>query len=297
MEDSKNFGLAPQRLFVIGNGFDIMHRLKTTYDHFRAYLTQQVQCSRNTSLSRASAFFIDFFDKHCRGTNWSDIEGELINIVFDIDDFVSQQTKGNHKNIVTDDCLLRMYFEFYNYMCDFLELFDSWIKTIEIENVRINLAFRSLAENEASAFLNFNYTPVLEKIYNIKNICYIHGKIGDKIVFGHGGNLTPSVEYWLMDYIYGGLYRPFMRLKKEPEKYIMKNKEFFNQTTYWREIYSHGFSFSKVDMPYVFEICQKTDNSSIWYLSDYESTDVREAFKQTIRECGFRGNFDVFHIT
>ncbi|MBZ5482422.1 hypothetical protein JGU65_24870 [Bacillus sp. T_4] len=69
----------------------------------------------------------------------------------------------------------------------------------------------------------------------------------------------------------------------------------FENDIFIERIYTYGFSFSEVDLPYIKGICLSIDTSNItWYLHTYHSDMVRKKFEEIIKECGFKGRFDTF---
>ena len=64
------------------------------------------------------------------------------------------------------------------------------------------------------------------------------------------------------------------------------------------DIYSYGFSFSEVDMPYIRDICKSIDTLKItWHLSDFDTKEKQEEYKRRIIACGFRGKFTTYGIS
>ena len=147
-------------------------------------------------------------------------------------------------------------------------------------------------------FLCFNYTNTLEKVYNANrnNICYIHGNANENtdIYFGHGNNLTyddfinsisndnyfsVADEYCTINDI---LRKPVMNI-------IEKNIDFFTSLNNINQIYSYGFSYGEVDLPYIRKICEYISNTTEWYIHSYPSEKEKNIFKDEIRKCGFNG--------
>ena len=123
------------------------------------------------------------------------------------------------------------------------------------------------------------------------------------MIFGHG------VEKEDFENIYTGsefaLAEIHFSLMKDTSKIIDESNYFFDELLSVKNIYSYGFSFSKVDLPYINEVCKKCNaKNSIWYLqgherereSEFEFEYRKEYQKEVIRNCGFDGEFDVFNI-
>ena len=86
-------------------------------------------------------------------------------------------------------------------------------------------------------------------------------------------------------------------LKKDTDKAILQHKDFFDLLDFGIErIYSHGFSFGKVDLPYIEKICECLPTKNItWYLNDFD-IERHESYKQILKDAGFEGGFSTFSI-
>lgn len=76
---------------------------------------------------------------------------------------------------------------------------------------------------------------------------------------------------------------------------ILQHNNFFDSLDPGiKRIYSHGFSFGKVDLPYIEKICEclPTENMT-WYLNDFD-IDRHEFYKKILKDAGFEGGFSTF---
>ncbi|KAF5067240.1 Bacteriophage abortive infection AbiH [anaerobic digester metagenome] len=178
--------------------------------------------------------------------------------------------------------------------------FNQWILTIEINKRTVKNDFLRLINKESDLFLSFNYTKTLEILYGIKNICHIHGVQGKELLFGHGDEYN-----YYSDEIYGkcpGTEESFQtthdNLKKDTQAALDSHKDFFEMLKPWvNNIYSYGFSFSKVDEIYIRKICNTLDTKEItWYLNDFDNEITRDDYKDIIVRCGFEGSFNTYSI-
>lgn len=281
-----------KRLFIFGNGFDLSHGLKTSYENFKKYLLENyiytptlpniIPLKKDQEVS----LIVDLLDKVSGDGLWKDIESSLgiidisFNSYMENADYDSQKLYG----LILDNCL------------DLIpKIFSEWVDTIKIENAKKNPYFANLFNSSSNAYLTFNYTTVLEDIYNVtNNLCHIHGTQHTNKIFGHGKELTPEKEYWLREDLEVGIVYTWLKLKKNTSSLIKRHYDFFIQLSVLEEIYSYGFSFSNPDVPYIEEICKNTDLNTIWYLSSYEEESVRNQYKCIIRDAGFKGEFRIF---
>jgi hypothetical protein len=122
----------------------------------------------------------------------------------------------------------------------------------------------------------------------IKNLNDLASEV---IIFGHGQesydtNVTDIVK------------TAYNILKKPVNQCIVNNQSFFERINGVKNIYSYGFSFGDVDMPYIEKICNSIHdtNNVIWYFNDFRIEENRTSYEKKIRKAGYNGKFDKFHI-
>jgi hypothetical protein len=169
-------------------------------------------------------------------------------------------------------------------------------------------------------FLSFNYTETLESLYNIKNVLHIHGSANGDVVVGHDGkfhsampdSLSSTEEYTELNSFNKELADSLIKQTAE-----IMNKEnvrdFFKmiETGNIQTVYSYGFSFSSVDLPYVKEICKHLSSDVDWLFNDYGMNDTIAKYNKVgqvvhekrydilsnaVKECGFKGKFSTFSV-
>ncbi|KXI45180.1 hypothetical protein ACS95_00385 [Bacillus cereus] len=310
-----------KKLFVIGNGFDISHGLKTTYDDFRKYLISDHEIEMDSlvipestqmpdgeikynELEILSMLFFLISEAESNTEKWSNVEASLANLNFDeafdcysevLDkdgDLDLWKTSYNNEDIASNLVIPSLTIQ---------QLFSNWINTIDIISVKTKVDFLKLIEEE-DLFLTFNYTDTLEGVYHVSNerICYIHGKQNEEIYFGHGNN-EDKTDYYMKNYIgsENGLVEIHEQLRKKTEIALKENMHFFENLTDSNisEIYSYGFSFSEVDMIYLKEICKRMNTQKlIWYFNDFDEWNHNDYIDILIK-CGFKGDFSTFNIS
>lgn len=310
-------------LFIIGNGFDLAHDLPTSYQDFYKYLLQEYPDAieleptfsiESTDLPKGGeefnkdevvALLIDVISVAERAEDskdydkikWKTLEQSLGRLRFD-DYFEEMYSLFEHED--DDSALWRMAYRvedvsrnFYKVTMKIKDLFSEWIDTINISEVDGKDSLYELLDPERDRFLTFNYTPVLEEVYGAILVEHIHGSQGDKVIIGHG---EPYKEFessytgseWALSELHEAL-------RKDTSKAIEDAQFFFNNLGSVRNIYSHGFSFSEVDLPYIEEICQKINTENMtWYLNNFNEEEERRTYKEKIKKCGFKGNFGIF---
>lgn len=307
-------------LFIIGNGFDLAHELPTKYLHFREYLkntypeseevTPTIEIgpifmpdgSINYDDNEVVSLLIQAVDKVSNyDPTWQEFEsylgyldfGEYFGFISDIHDR-GRDPNPSHKYNSEED--------FGNILLDTVptikELFSDWVNTIDIQKTSAKDEFLNLIDYKNDKFINFNYTNVLEEIYNVdeQHVWHPHGNIDSEIIVGHG-----NIEYEASDIYFGAmgsLNQIHDALLKNTYLIIEENEERFDSLTNITDIYSYGFSFSKVDLPYVKKICDSVDTDKVtWYLNDYDELERRNEIQEVIeKKCNFNGNFSTFTI-
>ena len=236
-------------LYIIGNGFDLHHGLDTSYKNFRDNVVLKTPNLRRLLLDL-------YGDDINEDMWWSDFEAKLSDIDY------------NHL-LNSDNGVAMGGMKVQNFLTGQLPpLFGKWIKSIKLKNA----PEKQLDIDKDALFFTFNYSLVLEKIYKVNkdNIWHIHNSIEevDKIIVGHDSDLNTLIsnynlnrgnkQYnsWIVDNII-----PFAAEgAKDVEKRIADNMENFNKYSNIKHIISMGFSFNKIDMPYVKAIISSNTN-------------------------------------
>ncbi len=301
--------------FIIGNGFDIAHNLPTSYRDFRDYLLQLFPEINGNYLfvptlvigphgeelvSEEDAVSLLFYllNNVC-GDDWSDFENSLgkIDLLECFDDLVEVYDKDGDRNLWheaynnedrTSDlsCVIPMI----------KVLFSEWVESIEPAKKKL-YGFSKLIDSENDLFITFNYTHTLEELYGCKKVIHMHGEVGQDIIVGHNGiqdyteeNLSVPIGcYDSLQSIYDGL-------RKNVDEIIDNHYKELQEILNCDGIYSFGFSYSNVDLPYIKTICDLITNKNIiWYNNDYDKNKI-PYFEDLIRKCGFNGCLSTYMV-
>lgn len=297
------------KLFVIGTGFDKSHGLDTLYEDFHQYLRLEYpEADEDTYI--VPDFVLDHhgnevFDtvevvsylltliSRTEGECWSQFENTLGQLDFsqDFDNLPECFDRDGDRNL---------FHEAYNnenlaeqlWKCvpKIKELFNDWIRSIDISKAEIKKDFKELIDIRNDIFLSFNYTMTLEKIYHIENVCHIHGRIGEELIFGHGEESFTDEGNRVVRYVGSedGLDKIHSALHKDTYAALEKHMPFFNSLTEEiYQIYVYGFSCGKVDELYLKEIIKRTaKENATWYFLKREDKSEKE---KVLRELGFKG--------
>lgn len=286
-----------RKLFIIGNGFDLYHDLRSSYRDFRDYLTSESRID-----------LVEFFDSHF---NIMDLPAEYTKIHEGLEDQPNSVAFGkklasNFGKILSLDtwsfleaslgCLGGVNdgdeYETVTFSTDIRDLFNKWLSD-KIAGC-VSDVKQKLKLSPEDLYLNFNYTAILEQIYNISesNVCHIHGKIGEGVEFGHINyqamqeslqtidppqvdqnvlNLIPDAQkilnaqaaklnsnHFLHDY--------YKNTLKDVKKIETAHSQFWDSLLDIDEVYVLGHSLGFVDQVYFQKIKEKLPNAT-WIIS------------------------------
>lgn len=278
-------------LYIIGNGFDLQHNLKSSYDEYHRYV--------KNNRSNVEDFLNQYFtlkvkkDKKSDIYLWSDFENDLASFhaksfFYDHDNvsegFMDQEHPQWSDFFGVEDEIIeeseKAYFEIR-------QSFWDWINEIsETEIERKNMHFE-----KDTFFLSFNYTSTIERIYNIPKVFHIHGYIGDdneeNLVFGHGAevsegeiperdesgesNRTPDFD------AKAASHSLFYQFQKPVKDIINRNQNFFDSLKCVGKVVVLGHSLNEIDMPYIGKIKDSILDNSSWAIVCYSNDDKQRA--------------------
>ena len=304
--------MANDKLYIIGNGFDLHHGLKSRYWDFRAYLVDK----NNALVEKLEEYFGD-------DALWSDFEETLSHldteqIIDECSNYLVSYSAEDWSDAYHHDYQYEVQNKIGIITEDLKKRFTEWILQLSLPT---DAADKMISLTANSSFINFNYTDTLQKLYNIKdkNIFYIHSKAVDSnstLILGHSRN--PKANKTLEE-LYNDedsdprvaegnkiLDTYFEQTYKSTEKIIAENSQYFSQLNDLKEIYVLGHSLSEVDLPYFREIIKHIDRKSVkWKVSIYNKKELvhhNETFKQldidtTLIEFDRLSNIDTQQMT
>lgn len=306
-----------KKLFLVGNGFDLSHKIPSSYEDFHDFLKEEYAYQKGNPWVIPQSFTLpnggeDFNEEELvgflitvisnaeeLGEKWSDVETSLGKLDYSefLDDWSTDDDDDNNfQEVYKNEDNAYALFEATRRIQYF---FNVWIKSIDISGILEKSDFIELINEQEDLFLTFNYTKTLEKLYNLKNVCHIHGEQDGKIYFGHG-NKRDNTEYYERNHIGSEYILSDLdeELRKKTEDALKNSQWFFNSIDNdISEIYSFGFSFSEVDLVYLKEIFRKLNtNNSTFFLNDYSCPLIIDEYIEIIKNCGFNGKFDTYHI-
>ena len=278
------------KLFIIGNGFDIAHDIPSRYKDFKKY---------------CMLYLSEMYDKLNRYYDdseklWSDFEREMPNINKNaLFDWAIINNDGWNKNS-------KDYYRFVDDVrneVDYVEGikidFTEWIQSIKFDNVK-----RKYKLSKDDFYLTFNYTMTLENVYVIPkdNICHIHGKVDEnfpQLIIGHNMKNSEVDEMFnsdndLENEVCTEVANMVKGWRKDTESIINKNIGFFKRLNAIESIYIFGHSMGDTDLPYFEALKNYAHKCRKWYISVFGIDDLKRK-ERVIRLLGLV-NVEFVHL-
>ena len=275
-----------KHLYIIGNGFDLHTGLATRYADFQLWLENSYPFIYE---NMQAVYDID-------AEWWNDFEVQLGNL--DINKFVLRFTPPakSINEIISEEKRKREFEERYNIppslhfdshcakrfngLLDVLQYcFEKWVDNCQRS---ITAPKYIHVEKEDSFFINFNYTDVIEMLYEIpeERVLHIHGRSSkhERLIYGHNkflygismSNDEEQVSFELSKY------------HKNPYEHIYKHQELQEIVKDVEYVHIYGFSFSPVDEDYMDWFFNNVSATSQWEISWFSEEDKNRIDKFTL---------------
>lgn len=273
-----------KHLYIIGNGFDIHHKINSRYSDFKNWLST----TESPVLCTIEEVFGDIDSDW-----WNDFESNLASV--ETLRIAIEEANQHYPDISSEEFRDADWYEAefaveqrledaYN---EIREAFQLWVLQLSEGNktrkININI--------EDSIFMSFNYSGTLENLYGIPNdnILYIHGKAAtnDTLIIGHGVSLDELENRIKVDEPSnnddnGDSYDYVVEQAKEAaiigvhnqrkniDEIINNNQDWFLTLTDVTHIHIYGHSLADVDMPYFKKIISSVKKNEVKFeFSDY----------------------------
>lgn len=261
------------QLFIIGNGFDLHHKIASRYSDFASYLEDKDRATFDI----AQEYMMPERDL------WNCLEERLAAVeVNQIEEYASNFLVPYGADDWSD-----AYHHNYEYeieqICGAISSklrghFADWVRQIVIPPRTVS-PVRCIKPE--SLFLNFNYTSTLQRLYGVPDnrILHIHGSAQDpttEIILGHGWARQESdlrsrfTEEDTDVRVAGGfkLIDELLASTFKPTKEILKlNKSFFEGLRSVTRIHVLGHSLAQVDKPYFSAVLSNANPKALWTIS------------------------------
>lgn len=278
-------------LYIIGNGFDLWHGIKSSYWSFREYVKH-----------RDSDVFREVEEYLTTEEDWSDLEASLANLDIDV---IADNLGHFMPSYGADNWSDSGHHDFQYEVGQLVErlssrlryLFGQWIRSLAIPTAAS--APRLLPPFDRNAvFLNFNYTSTLSTVYGVppQRILFIHGcaaQPDEALVLGHAWspddrpslNDHPDVEEMdTRQYEANAIVDEyFSETFKHSTEIIAQNEDFFSSLDDVEDVWVLGHSLAEVDGPYFKALlAQNGIARSRWHVACREEDDWNERLGQLV---------------
>lgn len=264
-------------LYILGNGFDLAHKLPTAYWDFRTYLKS------------AHPEFLEAFEEHYdiypsmsdeakKEYLWNRFESNLANIDEDtiIESGTSIEMDLESGDVGIEDTLYSYFTNEYQYIQKLSVYLKEWVRTIRIRDCLPRTS--KIKDNSDDLFLTFNYTATLENVYLIRpdKVIHIHGSLRDYTpdpVIGHGNKMRIdriSKKIEEAESLFDEKWVSICRVVRDYYSATLKNTDKYSgcleriRRSQPDEIIVVGHSLDGIDLPYFTLIDNYTDNKNIW---------------------------------
>lgn len=280
--------MSSSELYIIGNGFDIAHKMPTGYGDFRQWLIDNNRIDVIQELQ--SAYPKKINDKYLL---WSEFEKALGE--YDLETVINWSMESL--------CLTECYVGGQTiYAPDFIlntrlpdiinDVFSRWISSVPIATTKADY---NIVQD--ALYLSFNYTDTLEQLYQVpeSNVMHIHGRAskGEKLIVGHNRMINPA-EYRddKLDFRENNermqRLTDMNKLCKPVDDIIERNENFFKKLSGITDIHVIGHSCEKLDYPYFKKTMDSVSEDVKWLFCPYKENIEKDLkrMKLLIKEIG-----------
>ena len=286
------------KIYIIGNGFDIAHKLPTQYWDFRTYL-EHIDYNFLHAFEMNYNIYPNMSDDTKRKLLWNEFETNLANIDEDviIENATSIEMDLESGDIGIEDTLYEYFTEEYQYINKLAVYLKRWIRTIRIRDTLPKVSqIDKLSQN---LYINFNYTATLEMVYGIpdSSVIHIHGSLRnytDDPVLGHGNlerieaiekKQRKAEEYFdekeiSICKVVKGYYRTTL---KDVNRYMHNLQRIADKDI--SEIIVAGHSLAGIDMPYFSNVDSLSGEKAKWIIV-WHDPNKKKAMRQSLIDAG-----------
>lgn len=315
-------------LYIIGNGFDSAHGLKTSYWHFRAYLekyasdflTQMERLYDIAPHEKTDGRYkenrqIQKLIKDDIGEKlWKDFE-YLLGEADEAEMLAYSETTVADMDMESGsvgikDTLDAYWEEQYAFIRKLNEYVYRWIRQI-----RLNKAVPQktcFLNNTTDYFFTFNYTNVLECIYHIPvdHILHIHGGLmpycDEAPILGHGNRgkieaYTKRAKEAGNAFLEGeesinlAIANYYKRTWKDTNRSMFLHSEFFQKLNGIDRVEIIGQSYGRVDLPYL-EYIKKSVSENAHWIFYFHASESEAAAREAVQRLKLaKKNVEILH--
>ena len=296
----KKIRMTIRKLYIIGNGFDIQHGLKSRFKDFKEYL--------DSKAGNLAEKLEEYFEGDAL---WSDFEETLAyldteQIIEECMDYLQSYDVEAWSDAYHHEYQYEVQQRIDLITSTLTQQFTTWVIQLSLPN---NANENMVSVDKDATFINFNYTDTLERLYKVPpgQILYIHNKavdINSTLILGHSRNPknTKTLEELYNDEdtdvrVAEGnrlLDDYFVKTYKSTESIIKECNDFFNKLKEVEIIYVYGHSLSSVDRPYFDEIIKRIAKAKTLWKVSFNSNKSLIDFRQFFQGLGINSELVEF---
>lgn len=264
-------GQEKNTLYIIGNGFDLYHGLRTSYNNFFEWLKSNHYYD---FVSNMEQMFPQMSGN--KPLLWKDFEEALGK--FDLLDIHRKFFQGKDDRFYDEETYMQVVRRISPILKEIPILLRRWLKDIDVFGVS-----NKLTMSWDSLYLSFNYTMLLEHFYSIpeKQVFHIHNHLkgSNPLITGHnidvstyeaerrcwGANEEKSVQL---------IAEEMKKLRKPVYNLTKQHQWFFNSLNEISNVVVFGHSLSLIDRLYITKIQRNIQDYSHWYFISKDDASI-----------------------
>lgn len=276
-------------LYIIGNGFDLMHRVPSSYYSFRDSLGKRSPLRATLEMALTSDdIWADFED--ALGRLNLDLMGsrDIVDMWLGTSGFWDEDAGASEFYMAVEAAVGPIA----DIVDDLQPAFRKWVSRLCVGTDDRPLS--NLISPKGKA-LSFNYTEFIETLYGVSNVCYIHGcrkNKNERLVLGYRPGAESSFhETWkephdsrsaAVDLAQDEAFRLIGEynedLTKNSKEIIENHEAFFEALADTDQIVVIGHSLSPVDWDYFTKVRESAQDAH-WYFGVHGLADLRNLGK------------------
>jgi hypothetical protein len=270
------------KLYVVGNGFDLYHRIPTSYIDFGVYLkgiAPEIYGTVVRYLGDEDGLWQAF------EARLADLDTDTV--VDDVDNFLVSPAADEWSDADNHNYQYEVKQIVSALSSELYVKFENWLATLVIPSPQ-SLSVPMLPLPKDGRYLNFNYTETLQTTYGIPDaqVLHIHGQrsVKGSVILGHDWSPLPlnsqadleeqdsrvTEGNEIIDSYFRKTFKPTSRI-------ISLSHTYFQSLQHVNEVIVLGHSMSEVDLPY-FEKILKVTNNPKWRISFFGKSDLLSKF-------------------
>ncbi|MEE1424493.1 MAG: AbiH family protein, partial [Streptococcus salivarius] len=168
--EATNQELTHEKMIIVGNGFDMSAKIKSSYRDFINYIKAEEKLETNEEVYNFNKLFLQKFDG--KDLNWNDLESifeshikEINSTTYNNDDEIRSRYSISEVN----NCLSNLEELFFDYLEETYQDRMNVVKSeINQNKIFVNNVYEDIFSN--ASVINFNYTSTLFDLGLLENI-------------------------------------------------------------------------------------------------------------------------------